>query len=65
MRKFYRYYTSQLDEMDCGVACLAMILKQYGSRVSLAYLRNLAKTDLEGTTALGLVRAAQALNFDT
>ncbi|USG04561.1 hypothetical protein A4W87_06715 [Latilactobacillus sakei] len=51
--------------MDCGVAALAMILKHYGSSVSLAYLRNEAKTDLEGTTALGLVKTAENLGFET
>lgn len=27
----YKYYTSQMDEEDCGVAALSMILKNYGS----------------------------------
>lgn len=58
-------YVSQIDEADCGVAYLAMILKHYGSTTSLAYLRNLAKTDNEGTTALGLVKTANKLGFDT
>lgn len=58
-------YMPQVDESDCGVAALAMILKNYGSRYSIARLRNLAKTDKEGTTALGLVKTAQKLNFET
>ncbi|KRN99411.1 sppt [Companilactobacillus kimchiensis] len=53
-----------MDESDCGVAALAMILKNYGSRYSIARLRNLAKTDKEGTTALGLVKTAQKLDFE-
>ncbi|GAA2962756.1 peptide cleavage/export ABC transporter [Ligilactobacillus murinus] len=65
MRQFYKYYTAQVDEMDCGVACLSMILKCYGTKVSLARLRDLAKTDLEGTTALGLVKAAQKFKLET
>ncbi|PKX60383.1 peptide cleavage/export ABC transporter [Latilactobacillus sakei] len=60
-----KIYIPQVDEMDCGVAALAMILKHYGSSVSLAYLRNEAKTDLEGTTALGLVKTAENLGFET
>lgn len=47
-------YISQVDESDCGVVALAMTLKNYGSRYSIARLRNLAKTDKEGTTALAL-----------
>ncbi|WP_057892485.1 peptide cleavage/export ABC transporter [Companilactobacillus nantensis] len=58
-------YISQVDESDCGVAALAMILRNYGSSYSIARLRNLAKTDKEGTTALGLVKTAQKLNFET
>lgn len=60
-----KIYTSQVDERDCGVAALSMILKNYGSSYSIAHLRNLAKTDKEGTTALGLVKTAQILNFNT
>ncbi len=58
-------YVPQIDESDCGVACLAMILKKYHSRVSLAHLRHSARTNLEGTTALGLVKTAQAFNMKT
>ncbi|MDV0432127.1 peptide cleavage/export ABC transporter [Lactiplantibacillus sp. DA1] len=61
----WRNYVAQVDEMDCGVAALAMILKNYGSTTSLAYLRNIAKTSLEGTTALGLVKTAEKLGFET
>lgn len=61
----WRNYVAQVDEMDCGVADLAMILKNYGSTTSLAYLRNIAKTSLEGTTALGLVKTAEKLGFET
>lgn len=63
---FGRYkYTPQVDMRDCGVAALATVAKHFGSVFSIAHLRELAKTDREGTTALGLVKAAEALNFDT
>lgn len=65
LHNFLNCYISQIDESDCGVACLAMILKHFGSNVSLAYLRNLAKTNTEGTTALGLVRTAEKLKLET
>lgn len=58
-------YVAQVDEMDCGVAALAMVLKHYGSSYSLAYLRQKAKTDLEGTSALGLIKTAESLSFET
>ncbi|TPR42353.1 peptide cleavage/export ABC transporter [Apilactobacillus micheneri] len=63
--KIKKYYVPQVDERDCGVAALATVLKRYGSDYSLAHLRQMAKTDMEGTTALGLVRTAEKLKFDT
>ena len=58
-------YISQVDQRDCGVAALAMILKHYGSSCSLAYLRELAQTSREGTSALGLVEASKQLGLET
>ena len=63
--KYKSIYIPQVDESDCGVACLAMILKKYHSRVSLAHLRHEARTNLEGTTALGLVKTAEKFNLKT
>lgn len=37
----------QMDDKDCGAACLATILKHYGSKISLAKIRNIAGTDTE------------------
>ncbi|MCY7916788.1 peptidase domain-containing ABC transporter [Bacillus vallismortis] len=53
----------QLDEKDCGAACLATILKHYGSNISLSKIRDIAGTDKHGTNALGLVKAAEQLGF--
>lgn len=58
-------YIPQVDERDCGVAALAMVLAHYKTHLSLARLRDMAKTDMEGTTALGIVKAANALDFET
>lgn len=63
--RYKTFYVSQVDESDCGVACLAMILKYYKSKVSLASLRILARTNLEGTTAWGLIKAAHEFNLET
>lgn len=57
-------YRAQVDERDCGTACLAMVAKTYGHDVSIAKIRRLAKTNLEGSTALGLKKAAERMNFD-
>lgn len=61
---FYKF-VPQIDTRDCGVAALASIAKHYGSNYSLAHLRELAKTDREGTTALGIVEAAKKMGFET
>ena len=59
------HFVPQIDARDCGVAALASIAKFYGSDYSLAHLRELAKTNKEGTTALGIVKAAQEIGFET
>lgn len=63
--KYKSLYVPQVDESDCGVACLAMILKKYHSRISLAHLRHFAQTNIEGTTALGLVKTGQHFKLKT
>ena len=59
-----KHYRSQMDQKDCGVASLSMVFGYFGSYYSLARLRELAKTTINGTTALGLVKAAETLGFE-
>lgn len=47
-------YIPQIDARDCEVAALSMLLKKDGTNVFLVRLRDLAKTNQEGTTALGI-----------
>ena len=65
MTSYKRTFVPQIDARDCGVAALALIAKFYGSDFSLAHLRELAKTNKEGTTALGIVKAADEMGFET
>ena len=65
MTSYKRTFVPQIDARDCGVAALASIAKFYGSDFSLAHLRELAKTNKEGTTALGIVKAADEMDFET
>lgn len=65
MTSYKRTFVPQIDARDCGVAALASIAKFYGSDFSLAHLRELAKTNKEGTTALGIVKAANEIGFET
>ncbi len=65
MKSYKRTFVPQIDARDCGVAALASIAKYYGSDYSLAHLRELAKTNKEGTTALGIVNASKEMGFET
>ena len=65
MVNYKKIFVPQIDARDCGVATLASIAKFYGSDFSLAHLRELAKTDKEGTTALVIVKAAKEMGFET
>ncbi len=50
----------QMEEADCGAACLAMALGYFGRSVPLDELRVMTGTGRDGVTALSLVRAARA-----
>lgn len=56
-------HTLQLDQSDCGVACLLSIIKLYGGHASLEKLREASGTTKEGTTMLGLYQASNSLGF--
>jgi ABC-type bacteriocin/lantibiotic exporter with double-glycine peptidase domain len=59
-----RDFVLQQDQSDCGVACLASIIKFHKGDSSLEYLRKLSGTSKQGTTLLGLMQAAQQLGFE-
>ena len=61
VRRFPLVY--QIDEMDCGAACLAMVCRHYGRAVSLARIRQLVHTSLDGTSLRGLCLAASELGL--
>jgi ABC-type bacteriocin/lantibiotic exporter with double-glycine peptidase domain len=56
-------YIAQLDEPDCGAACLAMAASHFGVKKSIASIREAAGTDKHGTNLAGMVQAAQRLGF--
>lgn len=53
----------QHDYKDCGCACLATICKTYGLKYPISKIREVSGTDKEGTSALGIVKAAENLGF--
>jgi len=62
--KYRATFTCQVDQSDCGVACLASIIKFHGGNRNLDQLRKLSGTARQGTTLLGLMQAAQQLGFE-
>ncbi len=54
----------QLDEMDCGAACLAMVTRYFGKQIGMPRLRDLVFTASDGTSLLGIARGAEALGLD-
>lgn len=54
----------QFERIDCGPAALLSVLKYHGGDASLARVRELAGTDVEGTSLLALQSAAGQLGLD-
>lgn len=64
MSIFKKYHCiKQHDIKDCGAASLATICKQYGLKTPISRIREVAGTDLNGTSAYGVIKAAEALGF--
>ncbi len=53
----------QHDIKDCAAACLSTISKTHGLRLQIAKIRDIAGTDSYGTSAYGIVKAAEELGF--
>lgn len=57
---FKKYYCiKQHDYKDCGCVCLATICRQYGLKYPISKIREVAGTDKFGTSALGVIQAAE------
>ena len=51
--------------MQCGIACLGMVCRIYGRKVSLKKLEGLSHTSAEGISLLGIKEGADRLGFKT
>lgn len=58
-------HTLQLEQSDCGVACLLSIIRYYEGKNTIENLRRLSGTNTQGTTLLGLYQVAIQLGFDS
>ncbi len=54
---------NQEHMMDCGVACLLMIIRYHGGNDSVENIRLLTKTNKEGTNAYNIIEGARRLGF--
>ena len=57
-------WIAQQDTSDCGPACLAMVGQYYGKENTINQLRELAKTDREGTSIKGLLLAIESMGLE-
>jgi ATP-binding cassette subfamily B protein len=53
----------QAEQMDCGPTCLRIIAKYYGKDVDADELRRLSSTTRNGSSFLGLSKAAEKIGF--
>jgi ATP-binding cassette subfamily B protein len=53
----------QVDELDCGAACLAMVVRHFGRPVSLAHIRRLVHTSIDGTSLAGIATGAEQIGL--
>lgn len=58
-------YYQQLEEMDCGAACLRMVARHYGRYYSLEYLREKTRISREGVSLLGISEGAENIGLQT
>lgn len=63
MSSFHVIY--QQEQEDCGAACLAMITRFYGFRVTLEAIKAFCGNMKSGLTMFGLNRAAKRMGFHT
>jgi ATP-binding cassette, subfamily C, bacteriocin exporter len=56
-------FVRQMDTTDCGPACLAVVFQFYGLKIPLSKLREISKTNRNGTTIFGMLTAIEQFGF--
>jgi ATP-binding cassette subfamily B protein len=54
----------QLDEMDCGAACVAMVCRYYGRAVAPSHIRMAVGTGSDGTSLRGIQRGGEHVGLE-
>ena len=57
-------WVRQIDEADCGAACVAMLCRTFGHRVSLNFIRHAVGTGQQGTSLRGIKRGGEEVGLD-
>jgi len=60
----YNKFIKQKDQSDCGAACLATAANLYNISYPISIIREVAGTNQKGTSAYGLIKAAEEIGFD-
>jgi len=58
-------YYQQLEEMDCGAACLRMVARHHGRYYDLEHLREKTRISREGVSLLGISEGAESVGLQT
>ncbi len=61
IRRFPHLY--QIDEMDCGASSLAIVCRYYGKAISLARIRQLVHTGVDGASLKAICEGANELGL--
>lgn len=54
----------QIDEADCGAACVGMVCRHFGREVSLSHIRHAVGTGVDGTSLRGIQRGGEFVGLD-
>jgi len=57
-------HVRQLDEMDCGAACVAMVCRHFGREVAPSHIRMAVGTGADGTSLRGLQRGGEHVGLE-
>lgn len=57
-------FVKQEGAKECGVASLLMLIKYYHGYINIDYLKEITKTNRNGTTLYHIVRALREIGFD-
>ena len=56
-------FVKQEGQMECGVACILMLIKYYNGYISTNKLKVMTKTTNCGTTVFNMVKALREIGF--